>query len=522
MESEQKRKRSSLDSFTCSKVLRHDNWGRATSMLGKFTKDSEGKDLDVPVEAIVILQQNPFDVDSVCSSNVVQEARAKEGEGEEEQEGELTLLSMLQQPNSLELTKTNDVYSYFKMVGVSASDEQSRAIAAMTKIRVEIIEPASWLNKSKYLEKQIVTITETPELYEKCTLPYLASIEKKEAKRCKWVYNILDGIAEQDSVLCQEEDVENGYVAVRSPNWKDDLHANAFYLCLVRNHNLKSLRDLNASHLPLLKGLRDGCLAAMEEKHGLASVNVHVYFHYQPSFFHLHVHFRAIGASADPNLVTAREYPLSDVIDNIEICSDYYTRRTLTFASIDHEALTEAFARENKSKFDAPLLIVLDYERLHSHFIADDKHVKVFLEFVFNHFHVALIAADPQKENARENMGEIMFEQLQWCDSELTGHRTDGFGGIIAIDVPASSISDELNEKPNIGIVSLPVHIPSLHSAVVVASTAFDQSVFAHGEKLRKLLWACRHANAANIRSFIAIRDTYGSGTPTSAKEKDV
>jgi len=309
-------------------------------------------------------------------------------------------------------------------------------------------------------------------------------------------------------VLCQAAGDAEGFVTVRSPNWKDGLHANAFYLCIVRSLHLKSLRDLNASHLSLLKGLQAACLAAIEEKHGLARTDVHAYFHYQPSFFHLHVHFRALGAAADPNLVTAREYPLSEVIDNIEICSDYYQRRTLTFASIDHEDLTAAFARERKNAQDASLLIVLGYDRLEAHHSAKDSHLKVFLEFVFNHFHVALIAADAQKAKAQEVLGKDLYEQLQWCDSEVTEQRMKGRSGIIIVDPPSvDSIAEELVRAQNFAIVHLPKHVSNPNST----APAMEESVFSHGEKLRKLLWACLHASAANIRSFIAIRNTYGS-----------
>jgi len=187
----EKRRRTSLESFIATKILRHDTWGRATAILGSFTLDPDGTTLEIPTKAIVIVRQDAFDVTSVCATG-----KSTEGEGKEGEKASLTLLDMLPQPSSLALEKANDVYSYYKMkmVDVSSSQRESTAVAAMTNIRIDIIEPAGWFDIKKYIAKQIVTVIETPELFEKCTRPYLASIEAKEIKRCKWVYNILDGM----------------------------------------------------------------------------------------------------------------------------------------------------------------------------------------------------------------------------------------------------------------------------------------------------------------------------------------
>jgi len=565
----EKKRRVSLESFVPSKILKHDTWGRATVVLGNFMMDPDGAPLATPSKALVTVHQDSFDVSSVCVPGAGAGAGASSGREGRGEEPSLTLLDMLQQPDTLALQNANDVYSYYKMrgvVGEPGADSHSRAIAAMTNIRLEIVEPANWDQISKHIAKQIVTVTETPELYAKCTLPYIADLEKKLAKKNKWIFNILDGMclrafacvcmcvlvraswyfdnmsrliagltfitihthphthtgtAEQDRVLCQSEGEETGYVTVVSPNWKDDLHANAFYLCLVRNRQLKSLRDLNESHLPLLKNLLEGCLAAMEDKHGLARSDVHAYFHYQPSFYQLHVHFRAFGAAVDPNFITQREYPLSEVINNIQMCGDFYQRRTLTFGSRQHEDLVVEFARVAKNTLPAPLLIVLGYDRLEAHHAAKDVHLKVFLQFVFNHFHVALIAADDsQKEQAKDIMGIALFQQLQWIDSELTAQRmeVEGVGGIISLDLPAACVAGELLSKPNFSNVSLPVHVAILNSA----APAMEESVFSHGEKLRKLLWACRHANAANIGNFIAIRNTYSAPGGEGSQQTEV
>ena len=84
------------------------------------------------------------------------------------------------------------------------------------------------------------------------------------------------------------------------PSWKDRAdHASAFYIAIVRERGLRSVRDLDgAKHLGLLEELRDKSYAAMERTHGLSRPDIKAFFHYQPSFFHLHVHFRWVGPTA--------------------------------------------------------------------------------------------------------------------------------------------------------------------------------------------------------------------------------
>jgi len=51
-----------------------------------------------------------------------------------------------------------------------------------------------------------------------------------------------------------------------------------------------SVRDLTANELPLLEGIRDKGTKLMKEKYGIDSNQTLMYFHYQPTFYHLHVH----------------------------------------------------------------------------------------------------------------------------------------------------------------------------------------------------------------------------------------
>jgi m7GpppX diphosphatase len=52
-------------------------------------------------------------------------------------------------------------------------------------------------------------VRETPAIYQQVVLPY---IEQLPTSRIQWVYNILDGISEQEDVLFSDSDPKNGFV----------------------------------------------------------------------------------------------------------------------------------------------------------------------------------------------------------------------------------------------------------------------------------------------------------------------
>ena len=54
---------------------------------------------------------------------------------------------------------------------------------------------------------------------------------------------------------------------------------------------IKSIRELNASHLPLLKNIRKAGIDAIFKKYQVPASRLRIYLHYRPSYYHLHVHF---------------------------------------------------------------------------------------------------------------------------------------------------------------------------------------------------------------------------------------
>ena len=89
------------------------------------------------------------------------------------------------------------------------------------------------------------------------------------------------------------------------------------------DRNLRSIRSLDASHIYLLEHMKTVTLNVIRDKYGLEEGYIKMYFHYEPSTYHLHIHF---VNTASNQLHSSVEYSheLNSVIFNIKMMSDYY------------------------------------------------------------------------------------------------------------------------------------------------------------------------------------------------------
>lgn len=84
---------------------------------------------------------------------------------------------------------------------------------------------------------------------------------------------------------------ELGFILLPDFKWDGKNPETIHVIAIVHHLNLKSLRSLTAEHLPLLRNIQSKGVAAIKEKYGLDETQLRIYLHYQPSFYHLHVHF---------------------------------------------------------------------------------------------------------------------------------------------------------------------------------------------------------------------------------------
>ncbi|KAK6465918.1 trehalase-associated protein [Scheffersomyces coipomensis] len=224
--------------------------------------------------------------------------------------------------NDAEIINQNDVY-YWSNALLKQTLEQSPAA------KLNIIHPATETHIKKYSTQKLHYIIETPEMYQKYVVPY---IETMKGSRIKWVYNILFEGKESETFIHHDKDPESGFVLLPDMKW-DTLNMESLYLCAIVNRkDISSVRDLTKSDISFLKHLRSTILSIIEQKYPLKKDQVRIFIHYQPSYYHFHLHIVNVShPGLGDGIAIGKAILLDDVIENIELVGDYYQRRNIGY-----------------------------------------------------------------------------------------------------------------------------------------------------------------------------------------------
>ncbi|XP_049882294.1 m7GpppX diphosphatase [Pectinophora gossypiella] len=209
---------------------------------------------------------------------------------------------------------------------------------SLNGVKTTIIFPATDKHIAKFSQQEVHLVLETPELYSTLTLPHI----EKEQFTLQWVYNILEGKSEQDRIVHNNKCEKEGFILVPDLKWDGLTKETLYLLAIVRQRGIKSLRDLNVTHLPLLKRIRDEGKKAILDKYDVPGSQLRIYLHYQPSFYHLHVHFTYLRHEA-PGIYAEKSHLLDTVIDNIEMMNDYYQKATVPFTIREMDKLFNVY-----------------------------------------------------------------------------------------------------------------------------------------------------------------------------------
>ncbi|XP_069470292.1 m7GpppX diphosphatase isoform X1 [Ambystoma mexicanum] len=292
----------SLSSFKLQTVLRESARDKTIFMHAKL-KDKEGDEKD----AVVILEKTPFHADGISD--------------------------ILSDDPKLKLQMSNDVYSTYSLYPPPQ----------LSEIKTTLIFPATEKHIQKYRRQEVHLIHESGEDYRSITLPFLES----QSFSVQWVYNILEKRAEADRIVHENPDPANGFILLPDFKWDQKQVDDLYLIALCHIRTIKSLRDLSSEHLPLLNNILSEGQSVIQKQYGVNKSQLRVYLHYQPSYYHLHVHFTALGYDA-PGTSVERAHLLSDVIQNLGLDPQYYQRRTLTYALREDEPLLQKFREAGK------------------------------------------------------------------------------------------------------------------------------------------------------------------------------
>ncbi|CAG2109740.1 unnamed protein product [Medioppia subpectinata] len=286
-----------LDQFEFTRVLNERSGSKWIAIEAKH----------VDQKAVIILEKMAFN-----ESNVKQ------------------ILKDTDQSSDLRLDFQNDIYGNYLAFPRSE----------LNGIKTTIIYPATDRHIHKHLRQEFAVVLETSLLYEEVTQPHIES--QSQQLSLQWVHNILDHKSETERIVCDVEDPEIGFVLLPDMKW-DGIAVESLYLVAIsRKAGIRSLRDLNETHLPLLNNIQTKGCEAIEKKYGVTRDQLRIYIHYQPSYYHFHIHFTAL-ANEETGFVE-RIHLLDTVINNITVCKDYYQKSSLLFPIKTNDPLFKKFA----------------------------------------------------------------------------------------------------------------------------------------------------------------------------------
>jgi len=290
-----------FDRFCLKRILMNDTERKMIAVEGNFNGLQES--------AVVVLEKYAFNESSVLNVCSVQ--------------------------TKLEKKLENDVYKSYSCVPPYNENVPAN--------KMDIIYPATDKHILKFTSQPLYLVQETEEIYKTVTLPYIL----ENSLSLQWVYNCLEYKREKEMIkydtACENDknDENNGFLLLPDLKWSGKINE-LYLLAIVKKRNIKSLRDLTAEHLPLLKNILNKGSAAIYKLYGIHLSQLRIYVHYQPSFYHLHVHFTYLMHSP-PGIHVEKAHLLTTIINNIEMQSNYYQKALLNYVVKQSDPLFNLF-----------------------------------------------------------------------------------------------------------------------------------------------------------------------------------
>ena len=306
-----------ISKFKLIRILNNNTIRKSIALLGTFPNVS------VDDLAIILFEKQAFTQTDV-ETNGSEEFHKKEDELNTRE----STPSIFNNELKVETEFINNIYGSFNCI----------PSAGFNGVKTTVIYPATEKHIEKYSIRQRYLITETPALYENLTLPHIESSQFS----LEWVFNILEHKQETERIVYEDTDNKIGFILLPDLKWDGRNLDTLYLLALTHQRGLKSLRDLTDEHLPLLRNIRTKVGTEIERKYGIPAAQLRLYIHYQPSFYHLHVHVNPIRNDA-PGIWCDKSHMLDTVINNIELMSNYYQRCTLPFVVFDGDKLLEKY-----------------------------------------------------------------------------------------------------------------------------------------------------------------------------------
>lgn len=230
-------------------------------------------------------------------------------------------------PSTLARLRTlgaNDIYNWY--MARTGGTETEKRDDFFADLKINLIYPCTETHVKKYSKQGVRFVTETPDIYRDNIRPYIQ--RKREQGRLNWVFNILDGKTEVEDVIFrtqpwdiegQAEEDKDGFLLLPDLNWDRKTMDALHLLALVERRDLWSLRDLRKKHVGWLRRMREHLLDATVATYPMIERDqLKLYVHYQPTYYHLHVHIVHVALEAGATQATGKAVGLESIIETLE------------------------------------------------------------------------------------------------------------------------------------------------------------------------------------------------------------
>lgn len=162
---------------------------------------------------------------------------------------------------------------------------------------------------------------------------YIETIIRKEKNndtQTTWIYDIIDtntGNSKNRLLLSHNE-----FVLVSEMDMKNDDMTTFHLLAFPKDKSIKSIRDLTAEHIPLLREIVDQSKQYIINHYNIDINEIEAHCHYPPGVLLLHIHFELVNNNISNRgkcRRPLREHSINEIIENLSIFSEYYKNITL-------------------------------------------------------------------------------------------------------------------------------------------------------------------------------------------------
>jgi m7GpppX diphosphatase len=220
--------------------------------------------------------------------------------------------------SSLTVLGANDIYHWYS--GTSGTSEQQQTDGHLADLKINLIYPCTEQHIKKYSKQGVRLVTETPKIYHDKVRPFM--LAKREQGRLNWVFNIIEGKAEVEDVIYRTplgEAGDEGFLLLPDLNWDRKSLEALHLLGIVERRDIWSLRDLRRKHIPWLRHMRAKFVeAACKVYPAVEADQLKLYVHYQPTYYHFHIHIVHVQLEAGATQATGKAIGLESIIEGLE------------------------------------------------------------------------------------------------------------------------------------------------------------------------------------------------------------